>query len=234
MKRLVQLLFLGVFLFIFMVMSVSPVSATKQKYNRVYQKKTTYVQKKDPYFQEQDLPNAGAYLQVNRKKPELVVRYSPQDTVYNTQKQNITCRSKESPSCTYFSVSFKVLTDCDTSKITLEVSETRPMTIEISSLYKKGTCFFDQILKHELTHENVYRQLLSLYLQKTAQNLILEYEKGQEKSKGCKDIQNQLISITDDMQKQYAAEAQKENARLDDAQGNHLYDMDACLNEDNR
>ena len=36
------------------------------------------------------------------------------------------------------------------------------------------------------------------------------------------------------MQKQYAAEAQKENARLDDAQGNHLYDMDACLNEDNR
>ncbi len=208
-----------------------PAFAAKQKYTRHYQKKTTYKQKKDHYSQKKDLPVSNAYLQVNRKKPTVKVTYSSTPTAFQTDSENVLCNGKTTLSCTYFSVSFSSSADCDTSKIDVNVTETQPMLISVSSLYEKGTCQFDQILKHELTHEIVYRKVLQSFLEKTAQDLIREYESGQINSKGCEEIQQKIDKIGNDANKDFVTLVQSEQAKLDSDQGDHFYDMDICQRE---
>ena len=221
-----------IFCLICMLVAVGSVPSeafgAKQKYTRRYQKKNTYVQKKDSYFQKQDLPVANAYLQVNRERPTVKVNYVPGQTVFRTDSDQVSCHAKNTFSCTTFGVSFSAETDCETSKIVLNVAETQAMTISISSAYEKGTCFFDQILKHELTHEKIYRKVLTSYLNKTAQDMILAYEEGQDTSKGCEEIQQRIAKTAQEAAKSYAKAAAAENAKIDSPQGDHLYNTDIC------
>lgn len=207
--------------------------AAKQKYTRRYQKKKVYVQKKNPYFQKQDLPVANAYLQVSRTKPSVQIDYAPGQTVFKTDSDNIVCGESNAASCTVFAVSFSAQADCETSVIVLNVSETRPMTISISAAYQKGSCFFDQILKHELAHEAVFRKVLDSFINKTAQDLILAYETGQNTSKSCKEIQKRISETALEAGKSFAETARLENAKLDSEQNGHKYDMDVCEREQN-
>lgn len=207
--------------------------AAKQKYTRRYQKKKVYVQKKNPYFQKRDLPTANAYLQVNRKKPSVRIGYVPGQTVFKTNSDNIVCNGNDSPGCTVFAVSFSAAADCETSVITLNVAETQPMTISISSAYQKGSCFFDQILKHELLHEAVFRKVLDSFIEKTAQDLILAYETGQNTSKSCKEIQKRISETALAADQSFVKIVREENAKLDSEQGGHIYHMDVCEREQN-
>ncbi|MGN1079385.1 MAG: hypothetical protein ACI4TE_04345 [Alphaproteobacteria bacterium] len=207
--------------------------AAKQKYTRQYQKKKVYVQKKKPYFQKQDLPVANAYLQVKRKKPSVQVDYVPGQTVFKTESDNVICNGKNSPGCTVFAVSFSAAADCETSVITLNVSETQQMTTLISSAYQKGTCFFDQILKHELLHETVFRKVLDSFIQKTAQDLMLTYEAGQNTSKSCKEIQKRIAETAREADKSFADAVREEHEKLDSEQGGHTYQLDVCEREQN-
>ena len=202
--------------------------AVKQKYTRSYLKKNEYVQKRNSYFQEKDLPVSNAYLQVNRQKPNVEIKYDPGQTIFQTDTDNIVCNGKNSLSCTVFDVSFSASANCETSTIILNVLETQKMTISISSQYQKGTCFFDQILKHELSHEVVYRKILSSFITKTAQDLILIYETGQKASKSCQDIQKQISQSARNASKLFSNTVATENLKLDSVQGEHVYNIEIC------
>ena len=222
------------FVFFIIMLSFASTQAfgAKQKYTRAYQKKKIYEQKKDPYFQKKDLPVSNAYLQVNRKKPTLSINYSAKPTAFQTDAESVPCNGKMTFSCTFFSVFLEASANCETSKINLNVTETQPMVIAVSSVYEKGTCPFDQILKHELLHEKVYRKLFNSFLEKTAQDLIREYESGQVKSKGCEEIQQKISKMAADANNTFKTLVQTEQAKLDNAQGEHLYHMEACQQED--
>lgn len=222
-----RFLFLALFLLCGVVAPSHHVFAAKQKYTRHYQKKKKFVQKKDSYFQEKDLPTAAAYLQVERKKPTVRIKYNPSQSVFKT-KAGVVCNGKAALSCTSFAVSFSASADCETSDIELTVSETQKMTTLISSEYQKGTCFFDQIMKHELSHQAVFKKALNAFINKTAQDLILIYEDGQNASKSCKEIQKRVSEAAVTADKTFAKSAQNENAKLDTDQGEHAYRLDVC------
>ena len=208
--------------------SGSPAFAAKQKYERRYQKKTPVFQKKTPYFQEKDLRNAASYFEVSRKMPQVTTEYQPQETVFKTDEANVVCRDENTFSCTFFEANFETSIDCEKSRIVLKVTEPQKMTVALSSLYPKGSCPFDRILKHELSHVGVYKKTLSNFIKQTEQKLSDEYRKGQVESKKCEEIKKRIATLTQGLAKSYAEMAKAENAKLDLEDGSHKYDFEAC------
>ena len=210
-------------------------SAAKQKYTRRYQKKNVYVQQKTPYIQEKDLPNAAAYIEVSRKNPQVTVEHQSQETSFKVDPENrVSCGGKEAFSCTHFAVNFFTTTDCETSRITLKVTETQKMSVVLSSLYAKGTCQFDRILKHELSHVNTYRKTLSAFLEQAKQDLTEEYKTMREKSKGCKDVQKSINDLTEKLNRQYSEKVRTANAKLDMENGTHKYGFENCERQEEK
>ena len=227
MQKIKGLVCIG-FSLIFMAASVHPAFAVKQKYKRYYQKKTPYYQDKKPYYQERDLPNSMARLEVSRKKAEVSTEYQSAETVFKIERPNVVCRNIDTLSCTTFGVSFSVETVCAESRITLTVKENPVMTVELSSLYPKGSCRFDHILKHELQHVRAYRTALKSVIENVEKKLVAEYTAGQDNSKRCEDIQKKITALVSDLNAQYSEKAESENARLDNEDGGHKYGFEAC------
>ena len=209
-------------------LSVNSAFAVKQKYERRYQKKTAVFQKKTPYVQEKNLPDAGSYFEVSRKKPQVKTEYQPQETIFKTDGANVVCRGENTFSCTFFKANFETSVDCEDSRIVLKVTEPQKMTVALSSLYPKGSCPFDLILKHELLHVDIYRKTLNGFIKRTEQNLADKYRKGQTDSKGCKEIQKRIAALTESLAKNYSEEAAVETAKLDREDGSHKYGFEAC------
>ena len=203
-------------------------SAAKQNYERRYQKKTKRVQKKNPHLLNLNVPNSFSYFNVSRKMPKVTVDYQPQKTIYRQNEPEITCYGKKTLSCTHYSVAFSADTDCETSRIVLTVTEPQPMTAELSSAYPKGNCFFDQILKHELSHIETYKTVLESFIRQASEEIEKVYASGQRGLKKCEDIQNEIKSLTDSFAQRYAEEAQEENDKKDAGKGPHPYDFGIC------
>ncbi|MBO4643607.1 MAG: hypothetical protein J5716_03245 [Alphaproteobacteria bacterium] len=203
-----------------------PASAFKQKYTRHYQERTKYYQERTKYYQEKDFPNARAYLEVSRISPKTVVEYSPQEPTFEIVSDNLSCHEQEALSCSSFSADFSSEADCELSLITLKVTE--KIKVSLTSSYKKGTCQFDRILKHELTHIDTYRKTLNTFIAQAKQELTEKYKTRQENRKGCEDIQKSVADLTNELNKRYSEKAQAENAKLDMENGNHKYNFSVC------
>lgn len=217
------------------VWPIEPVWAAQQKYKRYYQKKTAVFQeKKQPYYQPKDKRSSTAYLEVNRLMPQVSVDYQPQETAYVIERPKIPCRGTETLSCTSFAVDFKVDVDCETSKILMKVEEKKRMTVELSSLYPKGSCQFDLILKHELSHVDVYKNTLSGFIMQAERDLKAQYKEGQQKSKGCKEIKKMIADLADGLASRYAEKERSANVALDQEREGHLYGLEACAQQESK
>lgn len=204
-------------------------SAARQRYRPTYvSQKAVYQKNERPYYHENNLPFAGAYIEVSRKRPKVSVEYQPEQTVFAVGGENVPCRGKEALSCTSFGADFSVNTDCDTSRLTLKVVEKPKMTIRLSSLYPKGSCPFDLILKHELKHAEIYRNTLKSFIDDASERLEAEYVAGQKSSAACNDIIQNVLALTAGFAAEYEEKAQAENAATDDGEGAHKYGFEAC------
>lgn len=228
MRKIKRLFGAGAAFLILMTAFVHPAFAVKQRYKRYYQKKTPYYQDKKPYYQKRDLPNSMARVEVGRKKAEVITEYQPAETVYKIEGRNVACRSVDALSCTVFDVEFSVETVCEEPRITLTVKEKQPMMVELGTLYPKGSCRFDRMLKHELSHVQGYKKALQSVLESAGRDLADEFEAGQDNSKGCKDIQKKIETLVSDLNARYKEMAATENARLDNEDGGHKYDFHEC------
>lgn len=211
-----------------------PVLAAKQKYTRHYQKKTQSFQKKNVYSQPKDLPDSASYLEVSRKMPKVSVAYQPQNTAFSFKDGNVLCRGADTLSCTYFGATFSVETDCGKSRISLKVADSPKMTVELSSLYPKGSCRFDRILKHELTHVDLYRKSLNAFIKEAERKLSEAYVSGQRDSKGCKDVTQRVSDAAAVFAKQFAERMRAENARIDTENGEHKYGLELCPQDEDK
>ena len=212
------------------LMIMQPAFPAQQKYKRRYQKKeAVYQKKKSPYFQKKDLPFSGAYIEVSRKMPKVSVDYRPERTSFVVGRERVPCRGDETLSCTSFGADFFVETDCDNSRLTLKVVENPEMTVELSSLYPKGSRRFDMMLKHELAHEKAYRKALEDFIGEASGKLEEAYVAGQRGSDRCKNIKQKIDGLTAGFSGQYSERAQAENLSLDFENGAHKYGFEACM-----
>ncbi|MBR4126056.1 MAG: hypothetical protein IKR09_00580 [Alphaproteobacteria bacterium] len=232
MKKVFAICFIGCFASMFLW--DYPVLAAKQKYTRHYQKKTQSFQKKNVYSQPKDLPDSASYLEVSRKMPKVSVVYQPQNTAFSSKDGNVLCRGVDTFSCTYFGAAFSVETDCSESRISLKVVESPKMTVELSSLYPKGSCRFDRILKHELTHVDLYRKSLNVFIKEAERKLSEAYVSGQRESKGCKDVTQRVSDAAAVFAKQFAERMQAENVRIDTENGEHKYGLELCSQDEDK
>ena len=205
-----------------------PAFAGKQKYTRRYQKKEPVYQKKTPSFQKRDLRNSQSYLEVSRKMPNVTVSYTPSQTAFFSGRENVVCRGLETFGCTFFGVNFSVETDCGKSQISLNVTESPEMRVELSSAYPQGSCPFDRILAHELSHERAYRTILDSFLADARRKLAQAYVSGQRDSKKCEEVKRRVDEAAAGFAGEYLKRAEAENAKLDFENGAHKYDFDAC------
>ena len=208
---------------------VEPAFSAQQKYKRTYQKKEAVYQKKTPHFQKKNLPYSGAYIEVSRKMPKVTIDYRSERTSFVVGRERVSCRGHETLGCTSFGADFFVETDCDNSRLTLKVVENPKMTVELSSLYPKGTCQFDLILKHELAHEAAYRKALEAFIGEASRKLEDVYVAGQRGSDRCKNIKRKIDGLVAGFPDQYSEKARAENASLDFENGVHKYGLEACL-----
>ena len=102
------------------------------------------------------------------------------------------------------------------------------MTVELSSLYPKGDCFFDRILKHELSHADIYKTTLDAFIKQAVGEIEATYASGQKKSKKCDDIRNNINTLVEGFSRRYSEEAGRQNAKKDFENGEHNYLFEGC------
>lgn len=203
--------------------------ANKQKYQRYHQKKEAFYQEKNSRYQKKDLPDSGSYFEVSRKTPKVSVEYQPKETVFKINQPNVICHEQNTLSCTGMVVDFTSSTDCEESRIRLNVLETQEITVELSSSYPKESCPFNQILKHELAHVSLYQRTLKDFIKQAELKLAAEYTAGQRLSKGCEYIQKKISDLTNGLKAQYEQTVAEENKKLDLENGSHKYELQVCV-----
>ncbi len=128
-----------------------------------YRRNRSYSRKKNNQdFLFGALPAAAAGRPDTLTKPKVRLRLNMGSVEYEyvpTKVVRQRCETEDAVGCTAknFSYSMAVLPNGD---LLLEIGLIRPFLVSVSNDYPKGSCGFDQILKHELTHVATSRSVL--------------------------------------------------------------------------
>ena len=124
--------------------------------------------------------------------------------------------------CTRPHFVWEVSVDCASEKITLTVGFSK-MEVQIrEKYYQMGTLSFDQMIKHELTHVSLYRNVAKKYAQSTAAACLLRFEKLKKQGKGCGQIQREISALFFDYMDRMIEEAHRQNSLIDGGE-NYAY-----------
>lgn len=123
--------------------------------------------------QEEPVPSAPV-------KPEIALKTDPGKIAYVHQNKTVICNGVPAAGCTSSVIYMEPLRVDLTPRreikkiyLTLGIEN---LTVEVSSEYPKGTCEFDLVLKHELTHVAVARGVLDRYAPEMAKALLVKAE----------------------------------------------------------
>lgn len=109
-------------------------------------------------------------------------------------------------------------------KIVLDVGF-KPFFVDISSLAAFGSCDFDLILKHELTHVALYRAVMDEYIRVIGASLKRRLESELRKGKEFSQITSLLSRTFNDSFAAFAKDANAQNSLLDK---NYAYQWGQC------
>ena len=106
--------------------------------------------------------------------PVVKIHYDIGKIEYRHQNEKIKCGDSDAAGCTYS------LTKCQIDVAKGENGKTvidmyigfQPFLIDISTKYQPGTCEFDQIVKHELTHVALHRRTMEKYKKHMAAEIL--------------------------------------------------------------
>ncbi|MBR1778073.1 MAG: hypothetical protein IJ752_05755 [Alphaproteobacteria bacterium] len=109
-------------------------------------------------------------------------------------------------------------------KMTLQIG-LRNIEIELLADLKKGSCLFDVVLKHELTHLALHRRILNRFAPEIAKAVLVEAEKQLPPMTQAQfnRISRSLVRFLDRM----AAEDDRQNALMDSTDA-YLYQQRQC------
>lgn len=182
-----------------------------QKRKRVYQKKNKVTQQKKPVF--------------SKKPPEakVFVKTDISETAYKiVAPDKLKCGTIMAAGCTHGSADFKIRFEYTPENMIKNIHLTLSFSgrIDISSDYPKGSCYFDHILKHELTHDSLNRKIFNAYLQEFPKTVLAKLDTLPQPlaSDGYNELYAAINGVIDRMYK----EQEKQHSFLD-GEENYAY-----------
>lgn len=176
---------------------------TFQKRTRVYQKKNKVTQKKNPSYSKTP-PKAEVRLKTEIPEPEYKI-VSPREMKCGTAAAG--CTSYEAG----YKINFEYTSENMIKAVNLTVSLKNE--IRISSEYPKGSCFFDHILKHELTHAALNKKIFQAYAAEIPKAVLAKLDTLSQplNPDGYREVYASVNTLMKDMRD----EQRKENKLLD-------------------
>ena len=170
----------------------------------------------------------------SREKPELSVEVNEGKPRFIHKNKQFSCSHKINNGGGCTRVSFyaelrgtEITPEGALKKLKLQIG-LRDVEIELSSDLKKGSCLFDAVLKHELTHLALHRKVLKRFAPEVAKAVLSTAESLPVPITQAhfNRISNVLKKYVDRMMR----EDDKQNALMDTGDA-YLYQQKQCLNE---
>lgn len=176
---------------------------------------------------------AETSLPAERIKPEIVVKTDEGTPSYLYKNKKVPCSGAGHVlGCTraqfYAEIAGSEITPAGAlKKLVLSVG-LKDVNIELSSELKKGTCLFDVVLKHELTHLALHRQVLKRFAAEMAKAVLSEAERQQPPLTRRKF--DRLAKVMQSYLNRMTEEDDRQNALMDTGDA-YLYQQSQCFNK---
>lgn len=117
---------------------------------------------------------------------------------------------------------YGVRTDCLRRRLTVTF-DVRGFRIEVVDREKKGTPSFDLVLKHELTHVALWKNVQERYFNATAAEALVRFEQLlNDRTKSCPQIQDEIFDLLSGYMDRMSEEGERQHALLD-GEENYAY-----------
>ena len=163
---------------------------------------------------------AAGIVQASPSKPEVIIVPVKTNIRFFSEHEIENC-GKDAAGCVTSFFKKGVYVDCHSNKITLEFGYIEHH-VHISDRFEKGTLEFDNVLKHELTHINLYQGVVKRFYEPVALACLLSYEKSYKQGKKCGEIRGDVKRTFDEYIKKLHEESTRQN-NLIDGKENYQY-----------
>lgn len=163
-----------------------------------------------------------------REKPKVILNVDMGDIRYFYKKQqDIKCNTPTAAGCTHSEMygNFAVLSGSKGIVGLVVNIGFKDFIVDVASEYPKGSCEFDLILKHELTHVALARAVVERYSAELGAALLAEADKMKPP------VSRRDIRRLSDIANEYLSEMnriQQEQYDLMDSKGNNSYQWEQC------
>lgn len=163
-----------------------------------------------------------------REKPKVILNVDMGDIRYFYKKQqDIKCNTPTAAGCTHSKMygNFAVLSGSKGIVGLVVNIGFKDFIVDVASEYPKGSCEFDLILKHELTHVALARAVVERYSAELGAALLAEADKMKPP------VSRRDIRRLSDIANEYLFEMnriQQEQYDLMDSKGNNSYQWEQC------
>lgn len=168
---------------------------------------------------------------VSDEKPTAYVHFNFNDIHFNTLKKINCASSSDAAGCTHYKLGFDLNHDCSNNRvdITIKDVEKSPL-IELNEQYKNSP-FLDQILKHEMTHVQIYRGNTKKIATQLASSVVAKYDILLTQSHSCHYIKSEIYTHVSSKFYEMVEEIEKKQ-KLIDGNKNYLYQSLQVLQKD--
>ena len=177
------------------------------------------------------LPNISAAATVGRGKPKIKIEVKRKEVeFYPKEKSQLTCGVDWAAGCAHYQPDIKFIMDCQKPEVLLKVTEI-VHAVEFDKAFPKGSCAFDKILKHELTHLSLYRKTLDKVLNAAANEVASVVEAMQRLGSSCSEIERTVYVLENKYENTFWKEADKQHDLIDGKE-HYDYQWEQCRGKD--
>jgi len=161
---------------------------------------------------------AERFASAEKIKPEIAVKIDEGEASFLFNRKRVTCsHASHVLGCTrvrFYAViaGSEITPDGELKKLSLQVG-LRDVVIELSSELEKGTCLFDAVLKHELTHLALHRSVLKRFAPEIAKAVLSVAENFQPPFTQTQF--NRIAKVLKDYSNRMVREDDRQNAMMD-------------------
>lgn len=165
---------------------------------------------------------------VGGAKPTVQVHFKFNDIRFISSKK-VFCNTQNAAGCAHYRLAYEIDHDCSKNKVDITLMDLKNYPF-IEILDKaSNTIFYDQILKHEMTHIQIYRGNVKKMAPQIASNIIAKYDQLlKQGSNNCFGIKNNIQELFAKMFYEMLEEIEKKQ-KLIDGDENYSYQNQQVL-----
>lgn len=159
---------------------------------------------------------------ISDEKPTVFVHFNFNDIHFNVLRKVKCSSSPNAAGCTHYKLTFSINHDCSNNRVDITIMDAEGFPlIELDEQYKESP-FWDQILKHEMTHVQISRGNAKKTAPQIASNVVAKYDKLLTQSNSCQYIQSEIYTTVSSRFYEMIEEIKKKQALIDGS-ANYLY-----------